>query len=204
MSGDVPRLYLITPLIADAATFARAFESALGAGDIACVFLQTAGEPALLRRFVPIAQRRGIACLVGDPRLAAEVDADGVHVDGVGPLLEAAFAAMKPERIVGVGGLAGRHEAMCAGETGVDYLMFGGPREREGATQVGERVAWWAEIFNVPCVAYAGRLAEVGELARAGADFVALCDAVWEDPRGPACAVEEAMRALVLAQEQTS
>ena len=34
---------------------------------------------------------------------------------------------LKPERIVGVGGLATRHDAMLAAEQGADYVMFGEP-----------------------------------------------------------------------------
>ena len=75
---------------------------------------------------------------------------------------------------------------MAAGEFGVDYVMFGGPDEAEPHEDIVERVAWWAEIFNVPCVAYAHELTDVRELAEAGADFIALGDAVFEDPRGAA------------------
>jgi thiamine-phosphate pyrophosphorylase len=206
ISKDAPRLYLITPLIADASAFVAPFEAALRAGDIACVFLQVKaadpdGAQRIVRRLAPIAQRRGIACLVSDPQLAADTDADGVHIDGVGPRLEAALAAMQPGRIVGAGALETRDEAMQAGEAGVDYLMFGGPAEQQAFANVRERVVWWVEIFNPPCVAYAQTLEEVAELARARADFVALCSAVWEDPRGVAAALEAAGRMLAGARE---
>jgi thiamine-phosphate pyrophosphorylase len=195
-----PRLYLITPVIAEPGAFIAPFEAALGAGDIACVLLHTA-EAAVVRRLAPIAQRRGIACLVGDPRLAAASDCDGVHVHGVGPALEAALAAMKPQRIVGVGGLASRDDAMSAAAADVDYLMFGGPDEARDFAEIRERIAWWAEIFNPSCVGYARRLDEVAPLARAGADFVALCELVWGDSRGPAAGVEAVQRALAAARE---
>ncbi len=205
MSEDAPRLYLITPRIADAAGFVAAFESALDAGDIACVLLRLdAADPndaaAIVRQLAPLAQRRGAACLIEDLHLAAKTDVDGVHVNGAGPALEAALAAMKPDRIVGVGGLTGRDDAMRAGELGVDYLMFGGPGEKAGFAEIRDRVAWWAEIFNPACVAYARQLEEVAELARVGADFVALCGAIWEDPRGAAAAIAAA-HALAVARE---
>lgn len=173
ISEDAPRLYLITPLIADGSAFVAAFETALGAGDIACVFLQVKaadpdGAQTIVRRLAPIAQRRGIACLVSDPQLAADTDADGVHIDGVGARLEAALAAMQPGRIVGAGGLKTRDEAMQAGEAGVDYLMFGGPAEQQAFANVRERVAWWAEIFNLPCglCATASRCRGIGSRRR--------------------------------------
>ena len=53
------------------------------------------------------------------------------------------------------------------------------------------------EIFTVPCIGFAPRLEDVGTLSLAGADFVALGDAVWNDARGPAAAVAEAQAALV-------
>ena len=45
-----------------------------------------------------------------------------------------------------------------------------------------ERVGWWAEVFEIPCVALAASLDEVGALAAAGADFVAVGDFIWTDP----------------------
>ena len=86
---------------------------------------------------------------------------------------------------------------MTAGEMGADYVMFGEPHE--GAQTVGlaslvsltERVVWWAEIFETPCVAYAEALEAAQALAEAGADFVALGDAVWNGS-SPAAAVREA------------
>jgi thiamine-phosphate pyrophosphorylase len=198
------RLYLITPPLIDAAVFVAPFEAALGASDIACVLLQAAepdGAKAIVRHLAPLAQRRGVACLVTDPQLAAETDCDGVHVNGVGPALEAALAVMKPQRIVGVGGLKTRDDAMQAGEAGVDYLMFGAPREQRDFAEIRDRIAWWAEIFSPPCVAYAKALEEIAEFARAGADFVALCGAVWDDPRGPHAALEAAGHLIAAARE---
>jgi thiamine-phosphate pyrophosphorylase len=206
MAEAAPRLYLITPPLAETAGFLPLLEAALGAGDVACVFLRVQPLAAsdikkLIGAIAPLVQKHDAALLVEDPQLAARCDADGVHVMGLGPALEAALAAMKPDRIVGVGGLTGRHEAMLAGESNVDYLMFGAPEAAETAAEILERAAWWAEIFTLPCVAYAHSLADVGALAAAGADFIALCDAVWQYEQGTAAAVEIAMQALAPAHE---
>ena len=114
---------------------------------------------------------------------------------------------MKPERIVGAGPLRTKHDAMNAAEKDVDYLLFGEPGldSRGPATaDILERVAWWSEIFIVPCVGYAQRLADVAALAAAGADFVALGEAVWNDVRGPAAATREAQAALGAARARES
>ena len=81
---------------------------------------------------------------------------------------------------------------------GADYVMFGEPDEgghRPGFEAVLERVAWWAEIFESPCVAYAADRNEVEKLAEAGADFIALSDSIWS--ADPARALAEATAAIV-------
>ena len=47
-------------------------------------------------------------------------------------------------------------------------------------------------------------LASVAEAAREGIEFVALCRAVWDDPRGPAAAVAEAEERLAASREATA
>lgn len=193
--SETPRLYLITPRLAEAGAFLPRLEAALDAADVACVLLRTAGADegaakAVVRALAPAVQGRGAALLVeGDSRFAGRTEADGLHVGGVGAALDEALDALKPKKIVGVGGLVDRDAAMTAGETGVDYLMFGGPDETGDVDSVAERVAWWAEIFNVPCVGYCAVPADVAVMARAGAEFVALCEGVWDDPAGVLAAV---------------
>ena len=43
----------------------------------------------------------------------------------------AAVASLKPDRIAGCGGLATRHDAMLAAESGADYVMFGEPDDAD-------------------------------------------------------------------------
>jgi thiamine-phosphate pyrophosphorylase len=208
MADDSPSLYLVTPVITRAEDFASALESALAAGPVACVYLRLAalGESECARlasKLVPIVQASGAAALLADPRIAARAKADGAHVHGQGePLLgaiEDAIASLKPDRIVGVGGLRSRHDAMSAGELDIDYVAFGDPAPdgwTPDADFIVERVSWWSGIFNVPCVGYATGAQEVERLALAGADFVALGDWIWSAERGPGGAVAEASAIL--------
>ena len=192
------RLYLITPPLEAAQPFDKALAAALGAGDVACVLARFAtSDPgqrkAILRALTPLAQDHGAALLVdGDAQLAARAGADGVHLTGAGEALDQAIESLKPERIVGVGRLDSRDECMSAGEQDIDYLMFGAPSDPTSPDAILERTRWWAEIFNVPCVAFARSLEEIEPLADAGAEFIALEAAVWDNPRGPAAAVSEA------------
>jgi thiamine-phosphate pyrophosphorylase len=217
--ADAPtcRLYLVTPPLGlgDLTTFAPRFAAALAAGDVASALVRVAPEAQgdakrIVERMVEAAARYDAAILIdGEPRLAARVGADGAHVTGVGDRLAEALASLRPERIVGVGGLRGRDDAMAAGEAGADYVMFGEPH-RDGWTppfaETAERVAWWAEIFETPCVAYAARLEDVAALAAAGADFVALGDALWSAPAlEPAIvAAEDAASAAAAARAETN
>ncbi len=174
---------------------------------MACVLLRTSADDGgekekIVRVLAPLMQKHGVACLVADdPQWAVRVNADGVHVDGSGERLDVALRAIKPGHIVGAGGLPTRDAAMAAGEAGADYVMFGGPFRVEPHAAIVERVAWWAEIFNVPCVGYAHNLGAIGDLVRAGADFIALGDAVFADPRGAAVALGVAARLMAPATE---
>jgi len=203
------RLYLLTPAITDADAFAPQLVAALGAGDVAAVLLRLqAGDECTqagrIRRLAPIAQDAGAALIVAvSPKAARRGGADGVHLTGgdSAAIAEAIAAMQPPQRIVGAGGLNTKHDAMVAGEAGVDYVMFGEPRADGSVPDlafVQDRATWWAEIFAVPCVAFAATLGEVGALAATGAEFVALGDGVWTHPQGPSEAVRRAL-AIVAA-----
>ncbi len=203
--ADPTRLFLLTPVLSEPQAFAPKLAEALGAGDVACVLVRHAtrddrAAKALLRVLAPLVQDAGAAFLIeADPRLAAHVDADGVEIRGVGEPLGDAVESMKPDRIVGCSGLSSRDDAMTAGEADVDYLMFGEPRPDGSLPPPDEtldRVRWWAEIFNMPCVGFAQTLAEVRPIALAGAEFVAVGDAIWTDGRGVSAAIVDASREL--------
>jgi thiamine-phosphate pyrophosphorylase len=88
---------------------------------------------------------------------------------------------------------------MVVAEAGADYVMFGEPdqgQHRPSLEAIVERVAWWADVFEVPCVGFAGDLEEVAPLAQAGAEFIALGDWIFAYPEGVGVAVAEANRRL--------
>ena len=203
MADDSPSLFLFTPVIERVDDFAPLLDAVFGAADVASVFFRLAsmGESDAARvasRLAPLAQVAESAALFADARIAGRANADGVHIFGQGEALlaslEDVISSMKPQRIVGVGGTRTRHDAMSAGELDVDYMCFGDPAP-DGWTPdidlIVERIEWWSSIFNVPCVGFASRLEDVEPIVAAGADFVALSDVVWADPRGPAVAAAE-------------
>jgi thiamine-phosphate pyrophosphorylase len=210
MADTAARLYLITPVLEDA-SFAPRLAEACATGSVAAVLLRLkpADERTLtnqVKALAPAAQEHGAAVIVTTEvtadlaTVAVRGGADGAHVTGVDPALVRELRdRLKSERTVGVGGIRTKDDAMTLGEAGVDYLLFGEPRP-DGSLpsfeSVVERAAWWAEIFETPCVAYAPSLEAVEPLAATQAEFVALGDAVWSYPDGPAAGVKAAAEIL--------
>jgi thiamine-phosphate pyrophosphorylase len=206
-----PRLYLLTPRIEDVTAFTAHLAAALSAGDVAAVLLRLAAadERTLINRaklLGAIVQAKNVALLLdGHADLVARAGADGAHLTGLAAFTEG-LKQLKPERIAGAGGLTTRHDAMTAAEAGADYVMFGEPDdagERPAFGSIEERVAWWAGVFEAPCVGYAAALSEVAPLVKAGADFVALGDWLWSDPNSIAATMADAASHMRLPETAT-
>jgi thiamine-phosphate pyrophosphorylase len=199
-----PRLYLATPLLDDPSSLGAELPGLLAAADVAAVLvrLKETDQRTMISRvkaLAPVVQNAGAALLLdGHVELVARAGADGAHLNGLAAL-EEAIPSLKPDRIAGVGGLATRHDSMTAGERGTDYVLFGEPDargQRPSAQAIAERLSWWAELFEPPCVGFATSPAEAYEFAAAGADFVLVGDFIWADPRGPRAALVEAEAAI--------
>jgi len=208
----VPRLYLATPVVDDPSSLVASLPKVLAADDVAAVLLRLAPTDqrtmiARIKALAPAIQAGGAALLIDGPvELVARSGADGAHLTGI-EALQDAVPSLKPDRIAGVGGLATRHDSMSAGEAGADYVLFGEPDakgQRPSNDAITERLQWWAELFEPPCVGYAASLAEAGEFAAAGADFVLVGDFIWADPRGPAAALMDAGRTIRQSHAATS
>ena len=198
-SRPLPRLYLATPEVEDPSSLVSTLPGLLAGADIAAVLLRLkmADQRSMIARvktLAPAIQNAGAALLLdGHVELVARGGADGAHLTGLAAL-EDALPSLKPDRIAGVGGLATRHDSMAAGELGADYVLFGEPDAkglRPSVEAIAERLEWWAELFEPPCVGFAASLEEAREFAAAGADFVLVGDFIWADPRGAAAALAE-------------
>lgn len=199
-----PRLYLATPIVEDPARLVAELPGLLASADVAAVLLRLKETDqrtmiSRIKALAPPVQKAGAALLVdGHPDIVARGGADGAHLTGLAALEEAA-PSLKPDRIAGVGGLATRHDSMSAGEMGADYVLFGEPDkngQRPSSQAIAERLDWWAELFEPPCVGFAISLEEAHDFAASGADFVLVGDFVWADPRGPKAALMEVDAAI--------
>ena len=200
----LPRLYLATPVVDDPKTLIASLPGLLAGADVAAVLvrLKTADQRGMIsaiKALAPAIQNAGAALLLdGHVELVARSGADGAHLTGIAAF-EEALPSLKPDRIAGVGGLATRHDSMTAGELGADYVLFGEPDargQRPSMEAIAERLGWWAELFEPPCVGFAASREEAYAFAAAGADFVLVGDFVWADPRGASAALADVEQAI--------
>ena len=200
----VPRLYLATPEVDDSSSLIAGLPGLLAEADVAAVLvrLKPTDPRSMISRvkaLAPAIQGKGAALLLdGHVELVARAGADGAHLTGIEALGEA-LPTLKPDRIAGVGGLTTRHDSMQAGEAGADYVLFGEPDargQRPSAEAITERLQWWAELFEPPCVGFAASREEISEFTAAGADFILVGDFIWKDLRGAATALMDAEQAI--------
>jgi thiamine-phosphate pyrophosphorylase len=197
------KLYLISPQEVDGA-FPDRLKAALGGGHVAAFQMRVkdVNEHELARLAEPlqrICADHDAAFIVNDSMsLAKRLGADGVHLGQSDGDLREARALLGPDAQIGRTCHDSRHLAMEAGEAGADYVAFGAfyptttkPSHYRPAPPL---LSWWASLFEIPCVAIGGITpANAPPLIEAGADFVAVCQAVWsaDDPGAAVAAFDQ-------------
>ena len=183
------QLYLISPLDVSG-TFPERLARALDAGPVAAFQFRVKGvdqhEAARLAEpLQAICRARDVAFIVNDSiPLAKRLKADGVHLGQQDGTVREAREALGREAQIGVTCHASRHLAMEAGEMGADYVAFGAffPSETKASDHrpEPELLTWWQGLMEIPCVAIGGITPDnCRPLIDAGADFLAVSQAVW-------------------------
>ena len=116
--------------------------------------------------------------------LAKRLGADGVHLGQSDGDVREARALLGPSAQIGRTCHDSRHLAMQAGEDGADYVAFGAfyptttkPSHYRPDPSI---LRWWSTLFEIPCVAIGGITPDNARpLIDSGADFLAVCQAVW-------------------------
>ena len=192
------RFYLISPQDV-AGAFPDRLKAALEPG-VASAFqlrVKDVDEHELARLAEPlqrICADADVAFIVNDSMaLARRIGADGVHLGQSDGDVREARALLGPGAQIG-------HLAMQAGEDGADYVAFGAfyetttkPSHYRPQPAI---LSWWSTLFEIPCVAIGGITPENAKpLVDAGADFIAVCQAVWgkDDPAAAAAAFSEVL-----------
>lgn len=197
MSDSTPtcQLYLISPLEVGGA-FPHRLERALDAcGTVNPVAafqfrVKDTDQHEAARLAAPLQEicaAREVAFIVNDSvSLAKRLKADGVHLGQSDGSAKEAREALGREAQIGVTCHASRHLAMEAGDHGADYVAFGSffPSETKASEHrpEPELLAWWQNLFEIPCVAIGGITpANCSPLIEAGADFLAVSHAIWSE-----------------------
>ena len=182
-------LYLISPQDVGG-TFPDRLKAALEPG-VATAFqlrVKDLDEHELARLAEPlqhICADANVAFIVNDSvALTKRLGADGVHLGQYDGDIKEARAILGPDAQIGRTCHDSRHFAMEAGEQGADYVAFGAfyetttkPSHYRPEPSI---LSWWSTLFEIPCVAIGGITpANAAPLVEAGADFVAVCQAVW-------------------------
>ena len=194
MNAPSCQLYLISPLDAGG-DFPNRLAEALDGGPVAAFQFRVKDldDHAAARLAEPlqaICAERDVAFIVNDSvALAKRLGADGVHLGQDDGDPRDARAMLGPAAQIGVTCHDSRHLAMEAGEKGADYVAFGAffPTATKDVRHRPEPsiLSWWSAVFELPCVAIGGIAPENGGvLVEAGADFLAVCNAVWKAPGG--------------------
>ena len=182
-------LYLISPQEVGGA-FSDRLKAALEPG-IAAAFqlrVKDVEEHELARLAEPlqrICADAEVAFIVNDSmKLANRLGADGVHLGQSDGDVREARALLGPSAQIGKTCHDSRHFAMEAGEAGADYVAFGAfyPTTTKPSNYRPDPsiLTWWSTLFEIPCVAIGGITPDNAKpLVEAGADFVAVCQAVW-------------------------
>jgi thiamine-phosphate pyrophosphorylase len=183
------QLYLISPLDVTGG-FADRLASALDAGPVAAFQFRIKdvdqhAAAALAEPLQRICADREVAFIVNDSiALAKRLGADGVHLGQQDGDPREARDALGPDAQIGVTCHDSRHLAMEAGEGSADYVAFGAfypttTKEVEHRPDPSI-LSWWASMFEIPSVAIGGITpVNAPPLVAAGADFLAVCGAVW-------------------------
>lgn len=120
-----------------------------------------------------------------DAHLAAQIDAEGVHLGGADGSVATARAMLGSEKIIGVSCYNRAALALDAVQQGADYVAFGAfysSSVKPDAVRAELAVLQWAyRELAVPVVAIGGiTLANGEKLVQAGADALAVISAVFE------------------------
>jgi thiamine-phosphate pyrophosphorylase len=188
------KLYLISPQDVGG-SFPDRLKTALAPGVAAAFQLRVkdVNEHELARLAEPlqrICADAEVTFIVNDSMaLAKRLGADGVHLGQSDGDLREARALLGPAAQIGKTCHDSRHFAMEAGEAGADYVAFGAfyptttkPSHYRPPPSI---LSWWAAVFEIPSVAIGGITPDNAKpLVDAGADFLAVCQAVWsaDDP----------------------
>ncbi len=204
LSEYLCRLYLSAPVGHPVGALTTMLDDALAAHDVAAVLYATGNQASHddARTLMQCAMDHEAAFIVKeDIVFAREIGADGVHITGGIEAYNTARSELGDDRIIGLTTALNRHDSMCFGEVGADYVFFDpdipGSISAENTPSLEGLIDWWSGLFEVACVAQAhSDLDQNCALIKAGVDFLSLDSTLWKSKEN-ATQVLETMSRLI-------
>ena len=196
-------LYAVTPDSGDTALLVRNVAAAIAGGASAIQYRNKAAGAALRREQAAAiaalpARQRALFIVNDDVGVAADVDADGVHLGEDDADVATARARIGADRLIGVSCYDDIERARAAVDAGADYVAFGSfyaSSTKPGARRADARLLRDAQALGVPIVAIGGITASnVQPLVAAGATAVAVITDVFD--HGDDAAITRAAAAI--------
>jgi len=159
-----------------------------GGADIVQIWLGAQANPAWARQVLACARRYQVPVLVNnDVALAAEIGADGVHIDGDRPTPQEIRRALGPQALVGVTCGNQLEKVRWAERGGANYIsfcsIFPSSSVEECEIVPLETVKRAKRLVKIPVFASGGiTLQNAPQVLAAGADGLALISAIFSAP----------------------
>lgn len=187
--GTIGGLYAVTPDMADTMALLRMTRQALEGGARLVQYRNKAADPALrIQQAALLADlcRDAVTPFIinDDPRLAAALGADGVHLGRQDVSISEARQQLGEGKIIGVSCYNELEQALEAERQGADYIAFGAffvsgtkPHAARANFDLLQRAR---RRLRIPIVAIGGiTLANAAELIRHGADALAVVNGLF-------------------------
>ena len=200
-------LYLISPPKLSLETFLPQLEDALTVGIVKAfqLRLKEASDAEIIeasKKIMPICHKYEVAFIINDRAdLVAQLDADGVHLGQEDMSAKEARKIIGDDKVIGITCHASKDLAITACENGADYVAFGAfypttsksqEKLEKWGTPTLDIIEDWTEFTNIPCVVIGGITPQnCAPLVKAGADFIAVINGVWQHPKGAKAAAIE-------------
>lgn len=190
MGRTVSGLYAVTPEMADTAALLPRIEAALRGGARVVQYRNKSADRSSLRlqaEAIARACRRAGACFIVNDSvaLAAEIDADGVHLGSDDLDIDTARRVLGPGKLIGISCYNQLSRAREAEAGGADYVAFGSffaSATKPGAQRADVELLTSARrTLAVPIVAIGGITPDNAQaLIAAGADALAVVRALFD------------------------